>query len=179
MTYSKGNFYKAGISPPTHKFDLYPQTSDTIQADARNVPLPASSLRSIVFDPPFLATTGASLEVDDSSNKINKRFGVFPSEKELHSFYISAMQEQYRLLTDKGILVFKCQDKVSSGTQYISHAFIIQEAQKIGFYCKDIFILVAKQRIVADWQKANQKHCRKFHSYYLVFEKSKKVVKYL
>jgi tRNA G10 N-methylase Trm11 len=178
VTYSKGNFYKQGVNPPEYKFDLMPQTPDTIQADARSVPLPDQSLSSIMFDPPFLATSGASLTLDDDSNKINKRFSVFPTEKLLHQFYIEAMQEQYRLLKENGVLIFKCQDKVSSGKQYMSHVFIIQEAIKIGFYCKDMLVLLAKQRIVADWQKANQKHVRKYHSYYLVFEKNKKTVDY-
>ena len=179
VTYSKGNFYKNNIKPPKHKFDLYPQNDDTIQANAKDIPLPSCCVNTIMFDPPFLATTGKSLLVNDNSNKINKRFGVFPSETELHQFYIDAMVEQYRLLKDRGILIFKCQDKVSSSKQYLSHVFVINEASKIGFYCKDIVILLAKQRIVVDWQKKNQKHCRKYHSYFLVFEKSSTKVKYV
>lgn len=134
---------------------------------------------SIMFDPPFLATTGKSLCINNNSNKINKRFSVFPSEKDLHSFYVKAMKEQYRVLKENGVLIFKCQDKVSSGKQYISHVFIIQEAQKIGFYVKDLIILIAKQRIIADWQRANQKHTRKYHSYYIIMEKSNKKIEYI
>ena len=38
-TYSKGNFYKnTGITPPKYKFDINPQTEDTMQADARHLP---------------------------------------------------------------------------------------------------------------------------------------------
>ena len=82
-------------------------------------------------------------------------------------------------LKDKnGILIFKCQDKVSSGKQYLSHIFIINEAVELGFYPKDLFVLIAKTRLVADWQK-NQKHSRKFHSYFLVFEKNNKKIKYI
>ena len=179
LTYSKGNFYKKEIAPPKYKFDLFPQTKDTIRADATNLPLDNNSLMSIMFDPPFLATTGKSLCLDNDSNKINKRFGVFTSEKNLHSFYVKAMKEQFRVLKEKGVLIFKCQDKVSSGKQYMSHVFIIQEAQKIGFYIKDLIILVAKQRIIADWQRVNQKHVRKYHSYYLVLEKSNKKIEYI
>ena len=129
--------------------------------------------------PPFLATSGPSLKIENSSNKINKRFGTYPSEKLLHQFYINALTEFYRILKPNGILIFKCQDKVSSGTQYFSHNFIMNEANKLGFYTKDMFILLAKQRIIADWQLKNQKNARKFHSYFLVFEKSNKKVKYI
>lgn len=104
---------------------------------------------------------------------------AYPTEKELHSFYINALTEFSRLLKPGGILIFKYQDKVSSGIQYFSHNFIMNEANKIGFYTKDLFILLAKQRIVAKWQLANQKNARKFHSYFLVFEKSNKKVNYV
>jgi hypothetical protein len=132
-----------------------------------------------MFDPPFLATKGKSLEIDNNSNKINKRFGVYPDELQLHQFYIDSMEEQYRVLKENGILIFKCQDKISSSKQYVSHCFVWQEAIKIGFYPKDLFVLLAKNRIVADWQAKNQKNARKFHSYFWVFEKSNKIIKYI
>ena len=132
-----------------------------------------------MFDPPFLATTGKSLNGTDDNNFINKRFGVYPSEKELHRFYIDSMLEFHRILKENGILIFKCQDKVSSGKQYLSHVFIINEAIKIGYYPKDMFILVAQSRLVAQWQVKNQKNARKFHCYFLVFEKSNKKIEYV
>jgi hypothetical protein len=132
-----------------------------------------------MFDPPFLATSGKSLVSDENNNVINKRFGVYPSEKELHQFYIDSHKEAYRILKHDGVLIFKCQDKVSSGKQYMSHVFIMNEAVKIGFYPKDLFILLAKNRIIADWQIKNQKNARKFHSYFWVFEKSNKQISYI
>lgn len=179
-TYSKGNFYKnTGIDEPIYKFDINPQTKDTIKADARNLPLADNSLNCIIFDPPFLATTGKSLEENQKNNYINKRFGVYPSEQELHQFYIDAMREFHRILKNDGILIFKCQDKISSGKQYLSHVFIINEAVKLGFYSKDIFVLLAKSRLVADWQAKNQKNARKYHSYFLVFQKCNKKINYI
>ena len=179
-TYSKGNFYKNGkIKEPKYKFDINPQTEDIIKADARSLPLDDNSVNCIMFDPPFLATTGKSITANDNNNFINKRFGVFPNEKELHQFYIDSMKEFYRILKDDGILIFKCQDKISSSKQYLSHVFIINEAIKIGYYPKDMFILLAKTRIVADWQVKNQKNARKFHSYFLVFQKCNKKIEYI
>jgi len=180
ITYSVGNFYKnTGVPEPVLKFDINPRTQDTIQADARNLPLESESMGCIMFDPPFLATTGKSLTEDNDSNKINKRFGVFPSEQALHQFYVDVLKETYRVLKPKGILIFKCQDKVSSGKQYMSHCFIWQEAIKVGYYPKDLFILLARNRIVADWQAKNQKNARKYHSYFWVFEKDSKVIRYV
>lgn len=177
-TYSIGNFYKnTGVEPPPYKFDIIPQTDEVQYGDSRSLPIESECLECIMFDPPFLATTGKSLE-KQYGNVINKRFGVYPNEKELHQFYIDSIKEAHRILKDHGILIFKCQDKVSSAKQYMSHVFIANEAIKIGFYPKDLFILLAKNRIIADWQLKNQKHSRKFHSYFWVFEKCNKKIEY-
>ena len=179
-TYSIGNFYKnTGIDSPVYKFDINPQIDNVLYGDCRDLPIKDESINCQMFDPPFLATTGKSLSLNDNNNIINKRFGVYKNEKELHQMYIDAMKESYRILKNDGILIFKCQDKISSGKQYLSHVFIINEAIKIGFYPEDIFILLAKNRIVADWQLKNQKHSRKFHSYFLVFRKNKKTIEYV
>ena len=179
-TYSVGNFYKnTNISEPQYKFDINPQIDGVEYGDSRNLPLDDSSINCMMFDPPFLATTGKSLTENKNNNIINKRFGTYPSEKELHQFYIDSLEEAYRVLVDKGILIFKCQDKISSGKQYMSHCFIHNEAVKIGFYPKDLFILLAKSRLVADWQLKNQKNARKFHSYFWVFEKNNKKIEYI
>ena len=178
-TYSKGNFYKnTGIQKPEYKFDINPKTPDATQANAENLPLNSESINCIMFDPPFLATVGPSLKKGDDNNKINKRFGVYPTEQALHQFYINAMKEFYRILKPKGILIFKCQDKISSSKQYMSHIFVHNKAVEIGFYPKDLFILLAKNRLTADWQRKNQKHARKFHSYFWVFEKDGKKINY-
>ena len=137
------------------------------------------SIKCMIFDPPFLATTGKSLKEDENNNVINKRFGVFESEKKLHQFYVDSMKEFYRILEKNGILIFKCQDKVSSQKQYFSHVFIMNEAVKIGYYPLDLFMLWAKNRLVAEWQTRNQQHARKYHSYFWVFKKTNRVIKYI
>jgi len=172
-TYSKGLFYRnTGIEEPAYKFDLEPQFDDVIKCDCRNLPVDDESFSCIIFDPPFLATKGKSLNAD-KGNVINKRFTVYPTEDELHRMYAESLKEFYRVLKSGGILIFKCQDKVSSGKQYMSHCFVMNEAVKTGFYPKDLFILLSKNRIVADWQIRNQKHARKYHCYFWVFEKIK------
>lgn len=178
-TYSIGNFYKnTGIEEPPYKYDINPQVDGVEYGDSRELPLDDSSINCMMFDPPFLATTGKSLSENNDNNIINKRFGVYPSEQELHQFYADSLKESYRVLADKGILIFKCQDKISSGKQYMSHCFVHDEAVKIGFYPKDMFVLLAKNRLVADWQLKNQKNARKFHSYFWVFEKTNKRILY-
>jgi tRNA G10 N-methylase Trm11 len=171
-TYSVGGFYKQGVKEPKFKFDLMPARPGVVKAAAEALPLKDSSISTMIFDPPFLATKGKSLDgpLDDAQNKTVRRFGWYPTEKELFCFYRTALQEFRRVLKPGGILIFKCQDKVSSGKQYMSHNFIINEAEKWGFYTKDLFVLLAKNRMIPRWQTLNQKHARKFHSYFLVFE---------
>lgn len=178
-TFSTGAFYSGtGIELPQYRFDISPQRSDVEKADARNLPLADSSISCMMLDPPFLATKGKSLTTNNG-NIINRRFGVYPDEKSLHRCYVDMLDEAYRVLKSDGILIFKCQDKVSSGRQYMSHVFIMNEAVRIGFYPKDLFILIAKSRLVADWQKKNQRNSRKFHSYFWVFQKTDRRIEYV
>ena len=184
-TYSIGAFYNGtGIEPPVLKFDISPQADGVIEADARCLPLENESVSCVMFDPPFLATKGKSFSdyhtwMEKRGNKINLRFGVYPDEQSLHQFYADAIVEIYRILKSNGILIFKCQDKVSGGKQYMSHVFVMNKAVETGFYPKDLFVLLAKNRLIADWQVRNQKTARKFHSYFEFFQKSSVKISYL
>ena len=97
---------------------------------------------------------------------------MYANEQALHQMYLDSLKEFWRILKPDGILIFKCQDKVSSGKQYMTHVYTINMAEEIGFYTLDLFVLGVESRLVADWQM-NQKHARKFHSYFLVFQKPK------
>lgn len=177
-TFSTGAFYRGtGVDPPGLRFDISPQVDGVVQADARSLPLQDASLSCLILDPPFLATKGRSLTEGDG-NRINRRFGVYQDEKSLHQCYRDMIREAYRVLKPDGILIFKCQDKVSSGKQYFSHVFVVNTAVEIGFYPKDLFVLLARNRLVADWQARNQKHARKYHCYFIVFQKCKTRINY-
>ena len=179
-TYSIGGFYNGtGITPPRFRYDINPQTDNVEQVDARHLPLADASISCLMFDPPFLATTGPFLHEEGEGNIINKRFGVYPDEKSLHRFYVDAMRVAYRVLKPGGLLIFKCQDKVSSGKQYFSHCFVYQEAVKLGFYAKDLFVLLSRNRLVADWQAKNRQHSRKYHCWFWVFQKLEKKVRFI
>jgi len=174
-TYSKGNFYK-NIQQPKYKFDLKPQTEDTIQVDCRKLPLEKEFISTIMFDPPFLAGTPAGNK--ETTGIMKKRFGYFKNiQHDLWDFYYDSLGEFYRILKPNGILVFKCQDTVDSGKQCLSHIEIINMANEIGFYPKDLFILLAKNRIIGS-NSNMQQHARKYHSYFLIFKKCVSPVNY-
>lgn len=177
-TFSTGTFYRGtGVDRPGLRFDISPQVDGVVQADARSLPLQDASLSCLILDPPFLATKGRSL-TEGEGNRINRRFTVFPDEKSLYQLYTDIIREAYRVLKPDGILIFKCQDKVSSGKQYLTHVFVVNTAVETGFYPKDLFVLLAKNRLVADWQARNQKHARKYHCYFIVFQKCKTRINY-
>jgi ubiquinone/menaquinone biosynthesis C-methylase UbiE len=99
---------------------------------------------------------------------ISKRFTAFTSFAELREMYHKSLKEFYRVLKKNGIVIFKCQDVNGGGTQYFSHCWLMNEAINLGYYPKDLFILLAKNRITDNRQ---QHTARKYHSYYWVFEK--------
>ena len=167
-TYSKGNFYRT-VPKPEYCFDISPKVDGVGQADCRSLPFPDESISSIIIDLPFLATTGKSLSTG-KGNIINRRFSICSSEAELAELYRDAIREAYRILKRTGVLVFKCQYKVSSGKQYMMHGLVYNMANALGFEAHDLFVLLAKSRLIANWQK-NQKHARKYHSYFWVFRK--------
>ena len=176
VTYSKGNFYKT-ITEPKYKFDLNPQTSDTVKADFCHLPLKDNSVNSIMFDPPF--TGGVPVTHKIGSNIVSNRFSSYWDMKELFKSYYNAMSEFYRVLSDNGVLIFKCQDTILSGKQYFVHVNIINKAYELGFYPKDLFVLLAKNVVLGHaGGYTKQYHARKFHSYFLVFLKQKSPVNY-
>lgn len=173
LTYSKGNFYKKSIRQPKYKLDLNPQGNETIPADSRNVPFKNASIATVMFDPPFVA----AIPKKEATGIITTRFGYFRNIPLLWKFYGETIKECYRILKNNGVLIFKCQDSVDSSKNYFTHDHIMNFAASIGFYPKDLFILLAKHRLVgSSWKK--QQHARKFHCYFWIFIKTKSPINY-
>lgn len=178
ITYSKGNFYKkSGVETPRLIFDKFPQTQDTLPL-GETIPLENESLDSIMVDLPFIVG-GVKVvhEYDQGSCIIGKRFEQFRSIKDLFESYDHWISESYRVLKPNGVLIFKCQDTISSKRQYLTHVSSIISMSKVGFYIKDLFILLAKNRIISPKHK-NQQHARKYNSYFIVAEKKDSKIKY-
>jgi len=171
-TFSLGKFYSTSM-PPRLRFDIDPQIDGVVKADCRNLPLGNESVASIMFDPPFIVGINSD---NTRTGIINGRFGAYKSVEELWEMYHGALKEFHRLLKPNGILVFKCQDTISGGKQYLSHVEVINSAIQKGFYPIDLFILLADNRIIDP--RGEQQHARKFHSYFIVFRKGKCPVGY-
>ncbi len=76
--------------------------------------------------------------------------------------YFKASIEAYRVLRKKGVLIVKCQDEVSAGKQWFTHVEIINKLEKIGYYSKDLFVVVRTNKPAVNRLK-KQIHARKNH----------------
>lgn len=165
-TYGRGKFYKSSFPAPGLKFDLLPRFDFIKQSCATSLPLEDGELNSLVFDPPFVAG-----HTKKPTGIIGEKYHGFPYMKDVWEFYDNAITEHFRILKDGGIYVFKCQDSCSSDRNWFSHVRVIALAEAAGFYTRDMFILLTKNRLIGHNHKHIQKHARKFHSYFIVFEK--------
>jgi len=170
LTYANGGFWK-NLPQPAMKFDIDPQTPDTVEANSMFLPLPQSCVNSIMFDPPFLTYIKQGREHD---SVMAKRFGGYWKYDELEMHYSGTIFEAHRILSKKGILVIKCQDIIHNHKMHCTHLNVMKWAEG-KFRLKDLFILTAKHRIPIPPTEGHkpkvQKHARIHHSYFMVLEK--------
>ena len=151
------------------KFDINPQVPGVIQASADDLPIENESVSSIMFDPPFLPNRNLKTNNIGIMRKRFKSIGEKDCDfSELFDFYKSSTREFYRILNKKGVLVFKCQDSTNSKF-FASHVKVYNYAIECGFEAIDLFILLAKSVLIRTDLK--QRHARKYHSYFWVFQK--------
>ena len=166
--YNKGNFYKT-IEKPKYRFDINPIVDDCSLGNAENLPLESGSIKSMILDPPFMICTRESQRNFYSS----RTHSFYNSNQDLIDGYKKLIQEAYRILADKGLLVFKCQDYTDSRT-IMSHCIVYNLATELGFYAKDLAILnIPKSKVYNGNTK--QRHFRKVHTYFWVFVKNKRL----
>ena len=164
-TYSKGVFWK-NLPQPIYKADLVPQYKDVIKSDVKDLPDEIiDKLDNICFDPPFMFGHHGQTK----NNIMNKRFSMFDKWEDLEIMYKNAIKSFYILLNKGGLVAFKCQDYTDSKTT-MTHCFVWKWAVEQGFYAKDIFIMATNSGRIYN-PKLKQRHARKFHSYWWIFQK--------
>lgn len=166
--YNQGMFYKSLLNKPKYRFDLNAEQNgyDAENGDATNLPLENNSVHCMILDPPFMFEKRNR----EQKNVVQKQYTMFHNGfEELKECYFGILKEAYRVLDKKGILIFKCQDYTDSKTT-MTHCLVWQWAIENGFYAKDIAILnLPKTKIYNG--NLRQKHLRKTHCYFWVFEK--------
>lgn len=177
VTYGSGVFWR---NVDLSKYDLLP--SDIANgADCRALPYNDSSLDALVLDPPYME----GLLRGNAEHKAGR--GNFSAFREYYSngdekshgpkwhaavsdLYFKAGAEAYRVLKENGVMIVKCQDEVSANRQWLTHVEIINHYEQLGFYTKDLFVVVRQNKAGISRLK-KQVHARKNHSYFLVFVK--------
>lgn len=196
VTYGKGVFWQQ-IKPGTYKLllsdidakienDPVHHEKVTSGVDCRALPYQAASLDALVLDPPYMeglfrvstdhmagaGTHGAFRNHYSNEAATEHTEGAPRWHDAVTDLYSKAGIEAYRVLKNKGTLIVKCQDEVSANKQRLTHVEIITAYESLGFYCKDLFVVVRQSRPAVSRLK-KQEHARKNHSYFLVFQKAR------
>jgi len=162
--YNRGGFYKNAVEKPAFIFDISPRTDGCPQGNAERLPFQDGTIGCMILDPLFLfGIHGKSREYH-----ISVKMGILDSFSELERHYTAILKEAHRVLKTGGVLLFKCQDYTDNKTT-MTHALVYNWACALGFYAKDIAILVRENKIYN--HKLTQRHLRKVHSYFWVFTK--------
>lgn len=142
-------------------------TDGIIQADFRSLPYSDASFDVVVLDPPYVHNPGKH-QTDSRYNNANTTSGMYHAD--IRTMYREGMAEAMRVLRPGGLVFVKGKDEIESGKQCWSQTELLLDAQAIGLYGKDSFVLVPTSRTsMRRWD--TQKHARKVHSFLWVFEK--------
>jgi len=196
LTYGKGVFWQ---QVPIEKYSLILSDIDakvqqdpihhvsvSTEIDSRNLPYNDESMDCIVFDPPYMeglfrasaehlagSGTHTTFRHHYSNGKATPNGNDQPKWHDaVLDLYLKTGCEVYRVLKSKGIFVVKCQDEVSANKQRLTHVEIISAYESLGFYTKDLFVVMRANKPGISRLKS-QIHARKNHSYFLVFQKIK------
>jgi DNA methylase len=177
VTYGKGVFWR---NVPEGLYQL--RASDiALGIDCRSLPYESESIDCVVLDPPYMEGLFRKSIDHLAGSGTYAAFRDFYSNGESTSdgpkwhaavtdLYFKAGCEAHRVLKDNGVFIVKCQDEVSANRQNLTHVEIINEYEKLGFYTKDLFIVVRPNKPGVSRLK-KQVHARKNHSYFVVFVK--------
>jgi hypothetical protein len=179
VTYGKGVFWK---EIPAGTYDLEALDIQT-GVDCRRLPHGDSTVDCVVLDPPYMEGLYRPKKDHLAGDGTYKPFRDHYSNGEatidgprwhaaVLDMYFKAGREAYRVLRAGGTLIVKCQDEVSANEQHLTHIEIVNDFEKIGLYCKDLFVVMRTNRPAVSVLRG-QVHARKNHSYFLVFAKQK------
>lgn len=181
VTWGKGVFWKRVPK------DAYKVLGTDIQkgVDCRKLPYDDGSIDCVVLDPPYMEglfrkeshhMAGSGSHKAFRANYSNSQATTEPGPKyhaAVTDLYYKAGAEAKRVLRANGTLIVKCQDEVSANRQNLTHVEIINHYEGLGYYCKDLFVVIRNNMPVVS-RILKQVHARKRHSYFLIFVKAPK-----
>jgi hypothetical protein len=177
VTYGLGAFWR---EVPEGAYHLK-QSDLKTGVDCRSLPYKKESIDCVVLDPPYmeglfrrdtghLAGGGSHKAFRRAYSNGQPHNGEIKYHDAVLDLYFRAGEEAHRVLKPMGVFIVKCQDEVSANLQRLTHVEIINRYAEMGFYAKDLFVVVrANAPCITRLKK--QEHARKNHSYFLVFTK--------
>jgi hypothetical protein len=178
VTYGQGTFWRA---VPARRYRLRATDLKT-GFDLRALPYADRSIDCVVLDPPYMeglfrrapahlagSGTHAAFRHHYANGKETPASGPKYHAAVL-DLYFRGAAEAHRVLKRGGVLILKCQDEVSANTQHLTHVEVINELEAMGFFAKDLFVVVRPNRPGLS-RVLRQVHARKNHSYFIVFVK--------
>lgn len=134
--------------------------------DFRNTPYEDGTFDVVVLDPPYIHSPG-NHPADSRYQNAATTKGFLHAD--IRKLYVDGMIEAKRIVKPTGQVWVKCKDQVQSSIQRWAHVEMLEDAQSLGMYGRDLFILVPTSRMSTNrWE--NQYHARKVHSYLWVFD---------
>jgi len=180
ITWGQGVFWK---KVPEGEYEVHGSDLKT-GVDCRELPYDNESFDCVVFDPPymegFFRRDKGHLGGSGTHSAFRKAYSNGAATKEggpkwhaaVVNLYVEGGKETARVLKKNGIFIVKCQDEVSANRQWLTHVEIIQAYEKLGFYARDLFVVVRPNQPGVS-RLITQVHARKNHSYFLIFQKTK------
>lgn len=180
VTYGTGVFWK-NVDPS--RYELVASDIAT-GVDCRALPYAPESLDALVLDPPYMEGLLRPNKEHKAGGGAYSAFREYYSNGDevsagpkwhaaVSDLYYKAGAEAFRVLKNDGVMIVKCQDEVSANRQWLTHVEIINHYEALGFYAKDLFVVVRMNKAGISRLK-KQVHARKNHSYFLIFVKNPK-----
>jgi len=179
ITWGKGVFWQ---QVPKGDYEVL-ATDISNGVDCRELPYVDASLDCVVFDPPYMEGLFRRSETHMAGSGTHAAFRKHYSNGQatdeggpkwhgaVIDLYVKTGHEVSRILKPDGIFIVKCQDEVSANRQWLTHIEIVNAYAGMGFYARDLFVVIRTNRPVVTRLK-RQVHARKNHSYFLVFQKT-------
>jgi hypothetical protein len=173
VTFGRGIFWK---QIPEGRYEVVASDLST-GTDARALPYADESFDCVVFDPPYMHSSGGTSRQGEGHEHFERYYQnnhqgrVSDGHLAVLQLYFAAAAEARRVLRKNGVYIVKCQDEVCANRQRLTHVEIINELDRNGWVCEDLMVLLQEGRPGVS-RMLKQLHFRKAHSYFIILRKA-------